>query len=397
MTKLLKIGYKTISIALELVLLCFIVLSFGIRFPALQTFLAQQASAWLSDELKTVVKIDKVDIAFFDHVYISGVYLEDLDQDTLAYLGEIELNIDNFSLAFDNIRIDQFALSNGKINLIKKLGQDEFNYVFIEDYFASDKPKKTKTGKSPKIHVGNLILNDVDFKYILEYRKDYAHGINFNKLDLRKIKLLIQDLSIEDEHFIGRLSSLSAQEKSGFVLDKFSANFNLSSKLLKVTDGHIETQRSDIQFPKLTFLTKTWDNYNYFEDSVFMDIRLSNTIASMLDVAYFAEDLWGMDQDVRLSGRVKEFVYNLKIQDLHLETGRETLLRGNFELPDFRLDASVELMEILKKSKSPLYLYKEICDWSHFCTIRDKDFSMKHSIAEKLFEKLEHKEAQRRE
>ncbi len=338
MTKLLKIGYKTVSIALDWLLLFFIVLFFVIRFPAFQTYLAQQASDWLSVELNTVVKIEKVDIAFIDHVYIQGVYVEDLDQDTLAYLGEIELNINSFNWSFDDIRVDQFALSNGKINLIKKLGQDEFNYAFIEDYFATDVPKKPKTGKLPKIYLSNFILNNVDFKYILEYRKDYQYGINFNKLDLRKVNLLIQNLSIEDERFIGRLATISAQEKSGFVLDKFSGDFDLSSTVLKLKDARIETQRSDIQIPELTFLTKTWDNYNYFEDSVFMDIRLSKTIASMVDVAYFAEDLWGMDQDVRLSGSLKQFVYNLKIQDLHLETGQETLLRGNFELPDFRLD-----------------------------------------------------------
>lgn len=338
MAKLLKIGYKTVSITLELALLCFIVLSFGIRFPAFQTFLAQQASDWLSKELQTVVKIEKLDIAFFDHVYISGVYIEDLDRDTLAYLGEIELNIQAFNWSFDEIAIDKFALTDGKINLIKKLGQDEFNYVFIEDYFASDEPKKTKTGKGPKIHLNQLIISDVDFKYILEYRKDYQYGINFNKLDLRKINLNIDDLTIEDEHFIGKISAMSAQEKSGFILDKFSCDFDLTAALLKIKDGRIETARSDIKFPELTFLTKTWDNYNYFEDSVFMDIRLSKTIASMVDVAYFAEDLWGMDQEVFLSGRVQEHVYNLKIKDLYLETGRETLLRGNFELPDFRRD-----------------------------------------------------------
>lgn len=338
MAKLLKIGFKSLSIILEIVLLLFIVLSFSIRFPAFQTFLAEQASSWLSNELKTTVRIDKVDIAFFDHVYINGVYIEDLDRDTLAYLGQIELNINAFNWSFDEIKLDKAAISDGKINLIKKLGQDDFNYEFIEDYFTSDTPSKPKTGKGPKIHLSHLIINDVDFKYILEYRRDYEYGINFNKLDLRKINLFIEDLTIQDEHFIGRMVSLSAQEKSGFVLDKFSCDFDLKSDLLKIKEGRIETQLSDIRIPSLTFKTGTWDNYNYFEDSVFMDIRLEKTIASMRDVAYFAEDLWGMDQEVFLTGRVRDHVYNLKIDDLYLETGRETILRGSFELPDFRLD-----------------------------------------------------------
>lgn len=338
MAKLLKIGFKSVSIFLEITLLLFILLSFSVRFPAFQTFIAQKASSWLSKEWNTVVRIDRVDIAFFNHVYINGVYVEDLDRDTLFYLGQIELDVNRFSFAFDEFNIDKLAISDGKIYLIKKLGQDAFNYEFIEDYFASERPKKPKTSDGPKISMKNLILTDIDFKYILEYRRDYAVGINFNKLDLKKINLFIEDLTIKNEHFLGRIASFSAREKSGFILDNFSADFDLSGSQLKVKDVVITTQKSLIRVPTLNFLTKTWDNYNYFEDSVYMDIRLDKTIASMEDIAYFANDLWGMNQEVYLSGRAKDYVYNLKIEDLYLETGRETILRGNFELPDFRRD-----------------------------------------------------------
>jgi hypothetical protein len=339
MTKLLKIGYRSVSISLELLLLLFILLSFAIRFPAFQTFLAQKSSDWLSSELQTVVRIERLDIAFFDRVYIDGIYMEDRDGDTLAYLEQVEVNISSFNWSFSKIEIDKVALSNGTINLIKKLGQDEFNYAFIEDYFASDKPKKKKVKPGPKIYLSNLMLNDIDFKYILEYRKDYDHGINFNKLDLRKINLFVENMSIIDEHIAGDIVYMSASEKSGFVLDKFAAYFDLDPTRLFIKQGLIQTEKSRIEIPELSFLTNTYDSYNYFEDSVIMDIRLANTIASMEDIAYFATDLWGMNQEIFISGRAVDYVHNLKIKDLYLETGRETMLRGNFELPDFRKES----------------------------------------------------------
>jgi|694.fasta_scaffold06809_17 hypothetical protein len=338
MTKLLKIGYKGTSILVEILLLLFIVLSFAIRFPVFQTFLAQKASSWLSSELETVVRIDRLDVAFFDHIYLDGVYLEDRDGDTLAFLEQVELNVSSFDWGFRKIELDKIALSNGKINLIKKLGQEEFNYAFIEDFLASDKDTPPSTRPSPKIYLSNLILNDIDFKYILEYRQNYEHGINFNKLDLRKVNLFVENLSIIDEHISGDIVHLKAKEKSGFVLDKFVAHFEFDAEKLQIKQGLIETQKSRIEVPNLIFVSKTYDNYNYFEDSVHMDIRLANTIVSLEDIAYFAPDLWGMNQELFLSGRATDFVYNLKIRDLYLETGRETVLRGNFELPDFRLD-----------------------------------------------------------
>jgi len=360
MTKLLKIGFKGVSISLELLLLTFIVLSFAIRLPAFQTFLAQKASAWLSEELETVVLIERVDIAFFDHVYLDGIYVEDQDGDTLAYLEQVEVNISGFDWGFSKIELDKVALSNGRIYLIKKLGQDEFNYRFIEDYFASDEPPKPSDKPAPKIFLSNLMLNDIDFKYILEYRRDYEYGINFNKLDLRKINLFVENLSIIDEHLAGDIVHLSASEKSGFILDKFSAHFDLDAARLWVKQGVIETEKSRIEVPELSFFTKTYDNYNYFEDSVFMDIRLANTIASIEDIAYFAPDLWGMNQDVFLSGRATDYVYNLKIKDLYLETGRETILRGNFELPDFRKETySIPQQQIVFAQSS----YRDLKDF----------------------------------
>jgi hypothetical protein len=360
MTKLLKIGFKGVSISLELLLLIFIIFSFAIRLPAFQTFLAQKASAWLSEELETVVRIERVDIAFFDHVYLDGIYMEDRDGDTLAFLEQVEVNISGFDWGFSKIELDKVALSNGRIYLIKKLGQDDFNYGFIEDYFASDKPSKPSDKPAPKIFLSNLMLNDIDFKYILEYRRDYEYGINFNKLDLRKINLFVENMSIIDEHLAGDIVHLSASEKSGFILDKFSAHFDLDAARLLVKQGVIETEKSRIEVPELSFLTKTYDNYNYFEDSVFMDIRLANTIASMEDIAYFAPDLWGMNQDVFLSGRVTDYVYNLKIKDLYLETGRETILRGNFELPDFRKESySIPQQQIVFAQSS----YRDLKDF----------------------------------
>jgi hypothetical protein len=353
MAKLLKIGYRGVSILFELLLLLFIFFSFAIRFPAFQTFLAHQASAWLSEELETVVQIERVDIAFFDHVYIDGIYIEDRDGDTLAYLEQVEINLSSFDWGFAKIELDKVALSNGRIYLIKKLGQEDFNYAFIEDYFASDEPPKSRQKPAPKIYLSNLMLNDIDFKYILEYRRDYEHGINFNKLDLKKINLFVENMSVVDDQITGNIAYLSAMEQSGFILKKFAANFVLTSDRLNVKQGLIETEKSRIEIPQLTFITKTYDNYNYFEDSVFMDIHIANTIASMEDVAYFASDLWGMNQEVFLSGRVFDYVHNLKIQDLYLETGRETILRGNFELPDFRnenYDIPVQKVVFLQSS-----------------------------------------------
>lgn len=337
MAKVLKIAYRSVWIIVEWAFILLIMLAFAIRLVFVQTYFGQRAADWLSQELGTSVHIDKVDIAFFDHVYLDGFYIEDLDKDTLGYLNQVAIKIDHISRDFNKIQLREVKLGDGKINLIKKLGQERFNYAFIQDYFDSDKP--TEKSKSPEIFIADVFIENTDFKYILEYRRDYENGINFNKLDLRKINLHVQHLTIINEVFDGRIAHLNAEEKSGFVLDHFDCDFVLSSAALSIKKGNIKTAKSNVFIPNLYFNTKTWDNYNYFEDSVFMDIQLSDTRVSMADVAYFAPDLWGMHQDVALKGRAVDYVYNLKIKDVDLRLGHSTVLQGDFELPDVRKDS----------------------------------------------------------
>ena len=74
-----------------MVLLIFI--AFGIRTSWFQTFLAQQIASYLSNELNKEIKIDKVDLVFFDELDIEGVYVQDGYEDTLLYTKKLNATI----------------------------------------------------------------------------------------------------------------------------------------------------------------------------------------------------------------------------------------------------------------------------------------------------------------
>ncbi|MEY4521881.1 MAG: hypothetical protein RIT10_1066, partial [Bacteroidota bacterium] len=82
MTKVSKIVVRIGGISIEWILIAFILFAFFIRTSAVQTYLAQKATAYLSKELKTTVKIGKVDITFFDEVVLEDVLLLDKNKDT---------------------------------------------------------------------------------------------------------------------------------------------------------------------------------------------------------------------------------------------------------------------------------------------------------------------------
>ena len=102
-----------------------------------QTKLAQIAAAYLSSELETEVRIDKVDIVFFDLLDIQGVYVEDKVEDTLLYAQEMRVNIANFNLTESFVDLDEVKLTNATVRMVKYAGDSTYNFQHFVDYFAS--------------------------------------------------------------------------------------------------------------------------------------------------------------------------------------------------------------------------------------------------------------------
>ena len=66
--------------------------------------------------------------------------------------------------------------------------------------------------------------------------------------------------------------------------------------------------------------------------------------------------------------------------------------RNEIIINDIRLDCSVELMEILNKANTPLYLYKEITNWATNCNLKNEQFFHEKQYSRNtVLKKLEHK------
>ena len=98
MTKLLKISGQIIGISFEWILIFIISFCFFIRTSQVQTYLAQIATSYLSKELKTDIKIEKLSILFINKIEVEGMLIKDLKKDTIAYISNAYITLDDLSL-----------------------------------------------------------------------------------------------------------------------------------------------------------------------------------------------------------------------------------------------------------------------------------------------------------
>ena len=99
----------------------------------------------------------------------------------------------------------------------------------------------------------------------------------------------------------------------------------------------------------------TWDDFDSFEDEVKFNLKLDSSIVSLEDIAFFAGDLKGMNDMVRIKGNFTDVISQLKINDFALGFGEQSFVRGDFELPDFSDSVTQEFTQFF----SDIYLNLE--------------------------------------
>lgn len=335
MTKLLKNLAKLIGGIFEWTLILLIFIIFAIRTSPVQTFLARQATDYLSNELHTTFRVDKVSVLFFHKIALDGVFVLDQHQDTLADIQSLYVTIHNFSQLKNLLTLNELALEKGKIKISREAKTGDYNYWFIQDYFDPGTTPK-KASKPIDVVLKNLRLTQVTVHYD-DYRKTYSSfGMDYDHMKFKNVFLYASNLSSRDGILKLFMKHISFREKGGFELDKFSALVQIDSAGLHLDNLRIKTPYSRVHMANLDFGMNDIEDFQTFEDSVELNAHIKTSIVSLKDISYFGTALEGMDEKVILSGRVSKKVKNLRVDDLLLYMGRKTKIAGTINLPDFR-------------------------------------------------------------
>jgi hypothetical protein len=184
-----------------LVLLIIVLL---VQMPFVQDFARGKAEHYLSRKLRTRVRIDHLNIAFFNSVTLKGVYLEDRRQDTLLSAGLIDVHLRMLGLLHNRLDIDGITLRDLTAKVQRDRNDSVFNYQFIVDAFAPKAYARpdTAAGKPMAIRLGHLDLDRIRLVY-----RDTVSRNNFvafigherttvDSLDLSRLRFIIRDLDL---------------------------------------------------------------------------------------------------------------------------------------------------------------------------------------------------------
>ncbi len=342
MKKLGKVSgfiWRGIKITLLVVLLILISSFVLLQLPSVQTYLGKETSAYLSKQLKTKIEIKAVNIDFLKTINLEGTYVEDLHHDTLLYGGKIGCKIKLFSLKSKQIEFDLTELDNITCKLISYKGEKGLNFQFIADYFSSPSTTKKSTSSSEfKIGYGNLSLNNVRFVYKdADNRYKPAYGIDFQDIEVNHVFGKFSDIKVAGDSVKVKIKDFSATEKSGIIIEKLNTEAEFSAQSIKADKLLLITPSSYIH-GYYEMYTDSIDDYSDFIHAVDMHANfLDSTHVNFSDIAFFAEELEGLNEKVKLNGYIKGSIDNLSSDNLSFSILKHTAFNGHIivkGLPD---------------------------------------------------------------
>lgn len=330
--KITRIFIKTLSRLLLVLFLLAIALYFCIQTYTFQTWLGHRAGEWLSKELNTEVSIEKINLDFFSKANLENVLVLDKHRDTILS-ANLLMNITNFDYKHQSFRLDKIVLKNAVSKVIKYKEDNDFNFQFLLDYFDSGKQDTTKHSQGWDVKFGDVELSNVAFTYRNGYEDTkVSQNMNYDNIVANHIYGTLSDFKMKGDTVSVSIKNLTAKEQCGIELQNLTTRVSISERQLLCENLRLKTKRSFLK-GSINFSYSNWDDYSDFISKVKMNCLLKDSsCANFGDIAFFAEELNGLNETVFLSGTVKGYVSDLNLQNFKLAYGHHTRFKGNLSL-----------------------------------------------------------------
>nr|WP_250431397.1 translocation/assembly module TamB domain-containing protein [Pontibacter ruber] len=313
----------------------------AIRYPGVQTRLAQKAAEYLSRTLDHEVTIGRVDIEFFSNVVLEKVSVLDYRDKELFYVGRAEADISLFSIFHPNeLHIATLELQEPRASLIKYEGTDSLNLTtFIKSLNELIVKDTTKKGQPFRFQINELVLANGRFTFDDFNKPRAAHGMDYFHMTIDSLSGRFNEINLDDTLQV-RVTDLRASEtRSNTRLHNLDVYMTYAPTFWEWDELDLKVNKSNLQ-DFVRFDYNRFGNFSQFIDSVTVTADLKDSKVYSKDIAVFASQLKDYDENVLVySAEVKGKVTKFTANNLNLKYGENTHIVGSLRadgLPNFK-------------------------------------------------------------
>lgn len=295
--------------------------SLVLSMPVVQTKIAKYATNSINTEFGTNIQIDRVSLSLFTlNAGIKGIYIEDYQKDTLAYIHKLSTSILNIrNMANGTLEFGDMEVDGILFNLKTYEGERDTNLdVFVAKL---DDGKPRPPGTPPFfMSTDEIQINSGRFRLIDE-NLEAQEVLNFSEL-----KILAKDFQILGPEVTLNIEDLSTLAKRGIRLKKLTTNFKYTKEQMRFDSLLVDTEESEIK-GNLVF-NYNREDFAEFLDKVNIEAQFDESSVALNEVNAFYNE-FGKDRIVTFSGQMGGVLNQLEVDDLYVHM-ENTGIHGDF-------------------------------------------------------------------
>jgi hypothetical protein len=347
-----KILAYTVTSILFLIIAGFLIL----QMPPVQSRLIHFYLKDFSNVTGFTSTIESFKMLWFDRLELTGVSVYDPEGNKMIRAKEIMINFKLGQLLQQNdVNIDGIYLDSAHVYLTKIMRSDtsrdlNINVLIarINENFASS---GGKSGKSPKLNIGEAFLNNSQFSYVDQYRDSIKYGFNYNQFSVAINEAQLKSFVILGDTTEFNVRTLIANDiATGFNIKQLSTFFRLSQGGMEFIGLDMRAGESMVKDTILLRYDRHLD-LNDFIHKVRIHANISNSIINHKDLSLFAPGVERLGKPIHFSGIVNGKVDKFKINQMDVILGN-TRLQGSLDMDG--LPEAAETFIILNVKNSQL-------------------------------------------
>jgi hypothetical protein len=332
-----------------------------ISIPVVQTAVVGMISDKLSEQLRATVNVKSVNVSFFNRVRLNGVYVEDLDKDTLLYVSHLDATIGNLPLNGRPLVLNKLRLVNGIFCLrsdsvstnvtkvVKRLQNQDENDERNDENIERNGEDIERNGENETVNKGSFkvrtkSLELKNFRYVMHLNdapteNEQPEGVIYKNMSVSNINLNADRISIVNDTLTFRVNDLSFVERSGLNIVQMTADTGIIrfGKEVTLKEFRVVDDFSNIKMRNLSLLYNGGEDFSDFINKVNFVADVYDSHIDFTTLGYFAPVLNKIPVTANFEGQVTGHIADLRSDNFILETLDNTYVNGRFSifgLPD---------------------------------------------------------------
>lgn len=195
----------------------FIALYFALKSPKVQTYIAQKITDNLSENIGLPIHVGAIDVSFFNELSIQDFSVLDNENDTIAYVQDLNARFDYFSLFQKKVSLNKLVINEVYVNITRAYEDSLFklDYATLNNQATNDNTTKTSSKKPWQFSISEAQINSLKVNYL-----DY-YGGTIVKNELSQLELVFSYFNLGDANI--ELNHLYANQPTT-IIEKQAAN-----------------------------------------------------------------------------------------------------------------------------------------------------------------------------